>query len=320
MEYDSDHVLQIVTKSRILADKSSKQVFVLCIGKYIEEKFKTLIAYGADNVVVCEGDEVRNLRVYSDIACEAIEAYMPSVILVPASLFGKGVAALLSIKLDAGLTADCIDINVDEENVFSFSRAAINDSVIAKIQCINCNINLCTVKKGVFAKQPYSGKTGGRISKYEWVQKTEYPKEELLISAECKAEEEIDINKYQIVFCIGRGVKNEETREKVEKLAARLHAGVIGTRAVVEEYNMNKARQVGQSGKSISPRIYIGLGVLGASQHMVGIKRAEIIIAVNTDKNAAIFDYADYSIIEDVGVFIEAMENEVNKEEDICGF
>lgn len=305
-------MLQIVSKARILADKSNRKVSVLCIGNYAEDKFKNLMTYGAEQVIICETEEMENIRLFSDIACDAAKAYQANVILVPASVFGKGVAALLSTKLDAGLTADCIDIDVDENDVFSFSRAAINDSVIAKIQCINCDINMCTVKKGVFPKKPYEGNIDGDIFRFEWTKKKEYAKEEVVSCKKCEKEEEIDISKYPIVFCIGRGVKNQATRDKIIELAERVHAGVVVTRAVVEDYDMNKARQVGQSGKSISPKIYVGFGVSGASQHMVGIKQAELIVAVNNDKNAPIFDYADYSINEEVETFIQIMDSEIN--------
>lgn len=291
----------------MLADHCSKNVVVLCIGKYKEDQFKTLNQYGANTIIISEQSEQPNVRSFSDIISAVIKQRTPYVVLFPASHFGKSVAAILSTRFEAGLTADCIDIEVTDHFDLYFSRAAMNDSVIAKIKCINCDIKMCTVKKNVFIKNKYRNVVTCNIEKFNFncEDNTDFIK--ILSVTKKEVVSNVDINKYSIVFCIGRGVKSTETRNKIYQLASQCGAGIVGTRAVVEEEIIEKERQVGQSGKSISPKIYVGFGVSGASQHMVGIKNAGVIIAINNDENAAIFDYADYPIVEDVDVIVDEL-------------
>lgn len=307
-EYDSEHSLQIITKARVLANECGKDVLVICAGQYDEKRLKELITYGANNVIIYESIEKIEVNEFADIMTEVIKEHRPEVIMFPASNYGKAVAAILSTRFEAGLTADCIDIEFTDD--FCFCRAAINNSVIAKIKCTNCDIKMGTIKKDVFAKKEYEGKINGTIKRMEFSSnKINYDDTaEIIESTKIKVKQYVDINKYSIVFCIGRGVNKKQTRDKIFNIAQKYGAGVIGTRAAAEAGMIEKAYQVGQSGKSISPNIYIGLGVSGASQHMVGIKNAGIIIAVNNDENADIFNYSDYSIIDDVDNIISEME------------
>lgn len=308
--YASEHILQLVTKARMLADSYDMTVSVVCIGEADEKAFEKLKEYGADIILFCVQQKTLGIRDYSDIVADILRHKAPRVVLYPASSFGKQLAAILSTRFEAGLTADCTDIQFDEEDGFLFYRAAINDSVIAKIKGIHCQCTMCTVKKNVFIKRPYSALAAGVIENHVFSLQEQQIQSQLEFFNIVKAEERaaIDINKYSVVFCIGRGVKEEKVRKRIFSLAESCHAGVAGTRAVVEDNLIDKDRQVGQSGKSISPRLYIGFGVSGASQHLVGIRNADMVIAINNDENAAIFNYADYSIVEDVEVIVEEME------------
>lgn len=311
-EYDSDHVLQTLTKARSLGDKCGSKVSALCVGPWDYRKADKLFQYGADNIVFFRQEEQFDIPYFADVLTEMVKQIMPEAIFIPATVNGKITAAILSTRLEAGLTADCIDIDFDEQGELYFSRAAMNDSVIAKIKCINCSIRMGTVKKDVFIKKvcrpqgkgtvqefAYKGSKEKRTNSWEVV---EYIKKEVKI-------EDIDINNFKKVFCIGRGVKTQETFERICRMAEKCGAVVVGTRAVVEEGFIGRERQVGQSGKSIAPQVYIGFGVSGASQHMVGIKNAELIVAVNADKNAAIFDYSDYSIVDNIEAVLDELEN-----------
>jgi electron transfer flavoprotein alpha subunit len=307
---DNEHLFQIISKARSLAEDSGNCVTVLCIGNYSKEQLSEYIKYGADTVLLNNQINYPTIKAFCDIATEIIKFQKPKVILFPASHFGKAAAAVLSTRFEAGLTADCIEVEVNENKDFFFSRAAINDSVIARIQCINCKLMMCTVKKDVFVKKQFENDRQGKIEEFNYEIGGGYEENyfEVIESLEIFVKPTIDINKFPIVFCIGRGVHTEEMRNRIFELAQKFGAGVVGTRTAVEDHLVEKERQVGQSGKSISPHIYVGFGVSGTSQHMVGIKNASIIIAVNNDENAAIFDYADYSIIEDLNVVVDEME------------
>lgn len=309
-EYDREDILQLVTKARSLGDASKRQVSVFCVGHRDQERISALFLYGADQVVFCREEEPFDRPYFIEVIAAMVTQIDPEVILVPATVEGKITAAVISTRFEAGLTADCIEIESDEAGELGFSRAAINDSVTATIKCINCNMRMGTVKKDVFMKV-----AAGEPRKESIVEFT-FPGEEPKCNAAWVVEErirretkkEIDIHQFKKVFCIGRGVKDRTVLERIHKIAEKYDVGIVGTRAVVEEKLIEKERQVGQSGKSISPQIYISFGVSGASQHMVGIKNAAAIIAVNTDQQAAIFDYADYSVVENVESILDHLE------------
>lgn len=307
--YASDHVLQLVSKSKMLAECYGMEVSVACIGAADQEAFKLLGNYGADKILFCEQQRVLSVSDYSLIIEDMLRHQNPQAVLFTASSYGKKLAAVLSTRFESGLTADCTDIQYNAEEGFLFFRAAINDSVIVKIIGIHCRCIFGTVKKNVFMKKSCPRSAAVNVINYDFRLKEQQIQDQPELFNIMKAEEKtvVEVNKYSIVFCIGRGV-NEEIKNRIFRLAELCHAVVVGTRAVVEDNLIEKDRQVGQSGKSISPKLYIGFGVSGASQHLVGIRNADTVIAVNNDENAAIFNYADYSIIEDVETVVSEME------------
>ena len=311
-DFDCEHMLQIVSKAKSLGETLESEVSVLCVGMLEQNKADNLFLHGADRIVVCRQQEPFDQVYVQDVISSMVEKVMPEVILIPATRSGKATAAIVSTRFEAGLTADCIDIGFDEKGDLYFQRAAINNSVIAKIKCINCNISMGTVKKDVFVKKEYPDKAAGKIEEFEYKggERTQSVHWEAMEHIAREIKKDIDISQYNKVFCIGRGVKNQTNYERICKLAEKYGAGIVGTRAVVEDGLIEKDRQVGQSGKSISPHLYVGFGVSGASQHMVGIKNAEIVIAINEDENATIFNYADYSIVEKIEDILDVLERD----------
>lgn len=306
-----EHTLQVISKARLLADDSNKKLSLLFVGTASNSDFKEISKYGVDKIIYCKCELKIGVWGFSDIVADVMKSYNPDVVLFLATRFGKDAAAIISTRFGAGLTADCIDIRYDNESgKFNFLRAAMSDSVIAKITCINCDFQMSTVKKDVFKKNEVLGDRAAEIIDYRFdlnsVYQDDIP-EILEVNQIVEESETIDINKFSTVFCVGRGASSPETMKLIYALAEKCNACVVGTRAVIEENILEKAVQVGQSGKSISPKVYVGFGVSGASQHLVGIKNAGIIIAVNKDPNAPIFKYADYAIIEDVNDILNKM-------------
>lgn len=308
-DFTSDHVLQMLSKACQLAEKSGKTVQALCVGRHHEGDFSHMFAYGADEVIYYPTQHGENVYHLSNIVTDTLREKMPEVVMFPATETGKAVAAITSVRMNAGLTADCIDVEVDDDNEFYFTRAALNDSVIAKIKCINCDLKMCTVKANVFVKSKKGDGLRGILHYMEHKPRPDTGRTAEIIDKTPRIKQkDIDIQKYPVVFCIGRGVGSIQTRDKIIKLAERYCAGVVGTRAAVDENLVEQARQVGQSGKIISPRTYIAFGVSGASQHIVGVKNAGNIIAVNRDSKAPIFEYADCPIVESIDNIINEME------------
>ena len=294
----SEYMLQIITKARSLAAKSGYYVGVLCAGQNADCMQDTVAKYGADKLIIADTNK-NTLWEYVDVLTKVIKDEQPKVILFQATDFGKNVGAIISARFEAGLTADCIDITYSQNEGFAFIRAAICDSVIAQIKCINCDIHMGTVKEGVFVAEQISPKREILFSKIETFDE-QYEEDVLCLKTkELKNTlNEINLSQYNIHFCIGRGAI--QYVDEIYELARKYNACVTGTRPVVEDGILERDRQVGQSGKSVSPQIYVGFGVSGASQHLVGIRNSKTIIAINNDSKAPIFNFADYGVVANV--------------------
>lgn len=302
--YDSTHVLQILGKAKELAEKKGWHVAVICIGVANQVSFDSLGRFGAEKIYSCSLS-TNNTYMRADILKKLIKEEKPSAVFFQSTPNGKYLAAVCSTHFESGLTADCNEINIDEDGEFIFSRAALNDSIIANIKCRNSDIQMCTVKYNVFEVPEFldSGNTNTNIVVKSYDCSSNINDKVEVIERVMKEFDGEDNNGWQqakIVFAIGRGVSTAENVRKIENLASKFHAQIIGTRAAVEGKLISKSRQVGQSGASICPNIYVGFGVSGACQHMVGIKNAKVVIAINKDQNAPIFNYADYKIVDDI--------------------
>lgn len=303
------HMLQIVSKAKNLADQSNHELYAFFGEKLTLDSEEEFRRQGVNKVLYVDKNTKSNMWEYADLLSEVIEKEKPRVILFQATDYGKNLAALISAKFEAGLTADCIDVVYNEEEGFAFIRAAMCDSVIAQIKCINCEIHMGTVKEDVFVLNGTENKDGIKKEEVD-SSKVHYEENISCLQVEALKQQlnEINLGQYSILFCIGRGASKPECVEAIYELAEKYNAGVICTRPVVEDGIMERARQVGQSGKSVAPQIYVGFGVSGASQHLVGIRNAQTIIAVNSDPKAPIFDYADYAVVGNVEEILQQLK------------
>lgn len=308
--YDGEHILQILSKAKEIAEIAKIKVTMICIGAYRGEQFDNLFKHGADQVILYEymGRKLDYLE-QADLISLSINEMKTGCIMIPANSLGKAVAAVLAARYEFGLVADCFDVVVDANSEYRYVRTAMNDSVNAEIKCIGSGFEMCTIKKDVVKisnKEYICEKKITVIKDLPFIK--ELPKLSIYKEEVMNQKQEIDISRYNMVFCVGRGVEKEKTREKIFKIAEKCSAGIIGTKAAVECGYVEKARQVGQSGKSVTPLIYVGFGVSGAVQHIVGFHKADMIIAINHDENASIFNYADIAVVADVNEIVDRME------------
>lgn len=309
-EQKSEHSMQLISKGSELAMETNCDLGIFCVTPDSNILSQDILSsYG----VKYEWLFVTEKENYLDIARQfekIITAMKPGLVLFPASVTGKAIASTLSARLGLGLTADCVDV-MYQQNGFVFTRAALNDSILADIACINCVTNMGTIKYGVFKVKPSLCERvspeiqvmnnmilNDKSDTYEVIKILNYNEAEKSHRDICSA---------KIVFGIGRGISKESTRNKLLKIAKKYHFGVAFTRAAVEMYSLSVEQQVGQSGISISPDIYVGFGISGACQHMVGLRNASTIIAINNDSNAPIFQYSNYSIIADANEIIDEL-------------
>lgn len=305
MKHEMTSILQLINKSYDLSRLKEVNNVAVCIGANEGESVKQLSENGADYVITAkyQGNEKTEL---AEILKQLIRMYEPEMIMFPGNSVGKYLAAICSTVFQAGLTADCIDISLADDGDYVFSRAALNDSVIANIKTVHSNIKMCTIKKNAFPNKNYVFEKECKVIDFTYSINVDKNKLEVFEREEVSAvEDNINWQNAKIVFAIGRGVTSQTYLDYIYELAHRYDATVVGTRAAVETGMIGGKRQVGQSGYSICPDIYIGFGVSGACQHIVGIKNAKRIIAINKDEKAPIFDYADYKIVDSVESIID---------------
>lgn len=306
VEYNERYIFQLVSKAHELLDGEEGDVSVVCIGKRDNVFFERLHDFGTNRIIFAEVSSPSE-SLCTNIVSELIKTHDPFLLLLPATRYSKIVAARLSNQFNVGLTADCIDIK-KEDGQFVYVRAAINDAIIASIKCVRSTFEICTIKDNVFESK--------EIQRKELLEEEMFEVDSSLTKVvdmqeiiETKPKEASSLAKIlsaKVVFGVGRGV-SERGFELLQQAAKKFGAEIVCTRNVVENGTLPRTRQVGQSGIIIAPNIYVCFGISGACQHIVGIKNAKLIIAVNTDKDAPIFQYADYAIVEDANKLIELL-------------
>ncbi|HCC36021.1 MAG TPA: hypothetical protein DEQ02_10520 [Ruminococcaceae bacterium] len=304
--------LELLSKAFELAQsKNGMVVLISMCGDAFEEAVADAYLHGADKIMLLSGQAADPLTAYICFLSQQIRVDVPECVLFSDEGAGKEISSRLSVILDCGLTADCIDVYLDDSDEYVFARTALSDSVVAKIKGKTGKIKMATVKRGVFFSKPCGREKGGspqvmvcEVGKFD---QNEIPGRFYEIIEEISVQKpgDVDLSQSRVIFCAGRGVNDSESLESLFAAAEKLGAGVACTRCLVDEGIMPRSRQVGQSGKSISPQIYVALGVSGASQHLVGVKNADFVIAINSDKNAPIFAFADLSIISDARIFLK---------------
>lgn len=308
---DCLHIKQMLAKAAELGREKGFSVSVVCIGSHTESELWEFLKYGANRAIVCSVEaELSELEFFDVLVKIVCHFNQPALIMFPSSVFLRPVAAYMSAHFESGLTADCINIEADDYGGFIFSRAALNSSVIAKVVCVNTEMAMCTVKNNVFIESAISELCNIRIEKFHYNENSmvKRPKIEV-ISREVNNEKSksIGISEAKRIFAFGRGSARDENLALLRRNADKYGALIVGTRAVVEDQLIEKSFQVGQSGISVAPEVYVCFGVSGATQHIVGIANSQIIVSVNNDPDAPIFEYSDYAVVDDAEIILKEL-------------
>lgn len=300
VEHSKNQIAQVTYEllgvARQLADSSDMRVSALLIGAGVQEMVDDLINCGADTVHVVDrvGLSFFIEENYAQIAYDIVRQLKPSILLVGATTRGRGLSARLASMLHTGLTADCTTLQIDKESgLLQQVRPAFGGNLMATIVTPNHRPQMASVRPGVMqALNPDKSRTGKVIYYDDYIYENDKR-----ISVVCEEEgdkEFMDLNQNKIIVGIGRGVKNKEMVAKIEEWAGQIGAAVAGSRAAVEAKLIDASRQIGQTGHTISPDLYIAIGISGQIQHTAAITGAKKIIAINPDRNAPIFRIADF--------------------------
>lgn len=307
---DGTFTCQLLGKARGLHEEGEALVTAVHVGHCSQELLEKLSCSGAHEVLY-DPVNIVSTQHFIDRVCNMAAACKPELILVPSTPIGRACAASLAITLHAGLTADCFEIVNDAKYGYIFSRTAAGSSVMAHIACIDSNVQICTVGKNVFPDLAIKFEQKGLLTKFSnnFSEEASDIKDNFTLLSKRPRNVSLmnQLDSAKLIFAFGRGLTGTENLDLLYKAAKKYGAGIAGTRSVVESCLIDKSRQVGQSGISVAPNVYVAFGISGASQHTVGFKNAKCVIAVNKDKTAPIFRYADYGIIGDCGEILKEL-------------
>ncbi|NME83131.1 electron transfer flavoprotein subunit alpha/FixB family protein [Clostridium sp. SM-530-WT-3G] len=293
--------LELLGEGRRQADKLGVKLTALLLGSNIEGLSQTLAEHGADEVLVADDRLLEHYTTdaYTKVICDLVNERKPGILFVGATFIGRDLGPRVAARLNTGLTADCtsIDVEVETGNLLA-TRPAFGGNLMATIACPEHRPQMATVRPGVFAKVESDG-ANCKVEKVD-VKLTDADVRTKVIETVKTVKDIIDISEAKVIVAGGRGVGSKENFEQLEELAKVLGGTVAGSRAAVEKGWIDNAYQVGQTGKTVKPSIYIACGISGAIQHVAGMQDSDMIIAINKDETAPIMKVADYAIVGDI--------------------
>lgn len=313
----ADVTLELLAKARALGDRLDAPLTAVLMGFHVEGFAGELISHGADRVLVADHPALASFtdEAYGNVLAGLALRYRPEIILAGATSMGRAYIPRAATILETGLTADCMNLDIDPKTrVLLQTRPAWGGNLFATIACPFHRPQIATVRPHVFKKEALDparqGEVVNIIPEAQWLEH----RLRVIESVREDAGGEGQLYGAKVVVVAGRGVEREKGMALVKELAGLLGGAVGGTRPIVDEGWLPQRSQIGQSGVTVSPRLYIGLGVSGAVQHVAGIKDSEIIVSVNKDPNAPIFDLSTYGLIGDVGQILPELIRQIRLE------
>ena len=319
--------LELVGKGKDLAKDLGTEVTAVLVGSGVKDLADELAAYGADKVILVDDPELKEYRTepYAHALASVIEKYKPEIFLVGATAIGRDLGPRVSARIHTGLTADCTQLEIGDfpinpvpgkeqlHNQLLMTRPAFGGNTIATIACPEFRPQMATVRPGVMQKAP---KVEGAKAVVEEFNPGFTPDDKYVEILEIvkSVVDTVDIMDAKILVSGGRGVGSPENFKILDDLAEVLGATVSCSRAVVDAGWKPKDLQVGQTGKTVRPNVYFAIGISGAIQHLAGMEESDLIIAINKDETAPIFDVADYGIVGDLNKIVPALTEKLKVE------
>lgn len=329
---------ELISEGRKLADDLGVELCGVLLGENIENAAKELGGYGADRVIVCDSPLLKDYTTdaYTNVICQLVEERKPEILLIGATNIGRDLGPRCAARLHTGLTADCTHLTVNSDKYVEFlqknstidtskmkidpsetnlkmTRPAFGGHLMATIICPRFRPQMSTVRPGVMKKAEYDAVKAEQVIVEKAV--FDLKAEDIhtkVVEIVKETKKMVDLTGAEVVVSVGRGIAAdvEKGLALANQLAEALHGVVGASRAVVDEGWLSADHQVGQTGKTVHPRIYVALGISGAIQHKSGMQDSECIIAVDKNKDAPIFEVADYGICGDLFEIVPLMIEE----------
>ncbi len=307
--------VELIGIANELAKDLGEKVVAVLLGDNIKDKAQTLIEHGADKVYVIESPMLKDYTTepYTKALHAIIKDKKPNIVLYGATSIGRDLAPRVSARVHTGLTADCTKLEIDEnDKLLLMTRPAFGGNIMATIICQNHRPQMATVRPGVMTALSSDSSRTGEIEEF----KVDLSEKDMNIKIREIVKEEkklVDITEANVLVSGGRGIGKKEAFGMLEELADEVDAVVSSSRANVDAGWIGKERQVGQTGKTVRPDLYVACGISGAIQHLAGMEDSEYIIAINTNPEAPIFDVADLGIVGDVNKIIPELTERIRK-------
>ncbi len=319
----ADVSFELLSKGKKLTDNLSGVLKSVVIGYQVEDLAKETFRYGTEEVILVDHPDLRNYHTmsYSRILYELVEKYRPRIVLFGATIQGRDLAPRVASHTRSGLTADCTDLQIadvqylrqDYQQLLLQIRPAFGGNIIATIISPDSPTQMATVREGVMELSPLEKFRVGKITEIPYKPD---PKDQLIKIIERHQEEKkVNLKAAPIIVAGGYGMGSKENFQILYSLAHTIGAEVAGSRAAVDAGFISPERQIGQTGVTVRPKLYIACGISGAIQHRAGMQDSQKIIAINDDPDAPIFDVCHYGIVGDVmqviPIFIDSFKHKL---------
>ncbi len=318
---------ELIGKGKDLAADLGTEVTAVLVGSGVKDLADELAEYGADRVIVVDDPELKEYRTepYAHALASVINKYKPEIFLVGATAIGRDLGPRVSARIHTGLTADCTQLDIGDfplnpipgkeqkHNQLLMTRPAFGGNTIATIACPDFRPQMATVRPGVMQKREKQAGVKANVEEFNpgFTPNNNYVEILEVVKA---VSETVDIMDTKILVSGGRGMGGPENFKMLEDLAEVLGGTVSCSRAVVDAGWKPKDLQVGQTGKTVRPNVYFAIGISGAIQHLAGMEESDIIIAINKDETAPIFEVADFGLVGDLNKIVPALTEKLRAE------
>lgn len=304
-------VFELLGEGKKLARKLDTELTTILLGHHADRLARELIYYGADKVIYLENELLYtySTNIYTKLISNLVSENKPEIFLIGATHIGRDLAPRIAARINTGLTADCTSLDLDENRNLLQTRPAFGGNIMATIICPDHRPQMATIRPGVMEKAEKDTNNKGEIIKIN----PEISVKESLVEVlgVIKKKAEFDITESDVIVAGGRGLRKAEGFKLLQSLAELLNGTIGASRAAVEAGWIDQSYQVGQTGKTVRPKIYIACGISGAIQHIAGMQDSKCIIAINKDPSAPIFKIADYGIVGDLYEVIPCLINKL---------
>lgn len=300
---------ELLTAGRQLADALQEKLCAVLLGHQVKDFAQDLFEHGADIVYVCDDPHLANYidDIYAKVLSDMVQTYKPNKFLIPATNCGRALSAKTAVFVGTGLTADATDVQIHpQDGQLYATRPTFGGNLMATITCAKTRPEMCSLRPMSYDKAPLQAGRGGEVISFAFDAKKHTSLAQFLEFIKTKGEG-LDLSEAEVIVAGGRGLGKPEGFKLLQKLADRLGGAVAASRAPVDNGWIDYRCQVGLTGRTVKPKIYIACGISGQIQHMAGMSGADVIIAINKDPNAPLMKAAHYAVEGDLYEVIPAM-------------